>query len=271
MSRIANYGLIILTKNIEEYANYYLTEKGMYIRMYGCSREPSLLPKYATDYVVHKEVVMKVYLDGVGSFLFEYKKVAYPTIPFRLGSYKFSKVKLTVEFVQELEHFHFGEMRFHRNDSLKKVVEHCKEANVHFEYAKFWDKDKEIFRNARNMTALKRRFKQKLTVKGGKGQTAQKKDEEEEAKKREEDARRLAQEAESWINNEEEERKKSIEEATKNAEEVAKNAEEAAKKTEEERKKKEDEEMKKKQKEDEGLRLIGSTTNQQTTEPIDIQ
>ena len=104
-------------KVIEEHERYYLTGEGMYIRMYGCSRAHSLLPKYATDYVVHKEVVRQVYLDGVGSFLFEHKKAAYPAIPFRLGSYKFSKFKLTAEFVQELEHFHFGEMNFHKNDS----------------------------------------------------------------------------------------------------------------------------------------------------------
>ena len=80
-------------KVIEEHGRYYLTEEGLYIRMYGCSRAPSLLPKYATDYVVHKEVVSQVYLDGVGSFLFEHKKVAYPGIPFRLGSYKFINIK----------------------------------------------------------------------------------------------------------------------------------------------------------------------------------
>ena len=44
-------------KVIEEYANYYLTDEGMYIRMYGCFRVPTLLPKYATDFVVHKETV----------------------------------------------------------------------------------------------------------------------------------------------------------------------------------------------------------------------
>ena len=44
-------------KFIEEYANNYLTDEGMYIRMYGCSWGPSFLPKYATDYVVHKEAV----------------------------------------------------------------------------------------------------------------------------------------------------------------------------------------------------------------------
>ena len=37
-------------KFIEEHGSYYLTEEGMYIRMYGGSRAPYLLPKYATDY-----------------------------------------------------------------------------------------------------------------------------------------------------------------------------------------------------------------------------
>ena len=55
-------------KVIEEYDDYYLSEDGMYIRMYGYSRAPSLLPKYATDYVVHKEAVRQVSLDGIGSF-----------------------------------------------------------------------------------------------------------------------------------------------------------------------------------------------------------
>ena len=86
-------------KVIEEHANYYLTNEGMYIKMYGFSRAPSLLPKYAIDYVVHKEAVRQVYLDGVGSFMFEHKKAAYPAIPFRLGSYKFTNIKRAAEFV----------------------------------------------------------------------------------------------------------------------------------------------------------------------------
>ena len=105
--------------------------------------------------------------------------------------------------MQELEHFRFGEMNFHRNDSQNKVAEHFKEANVHFEYTNLWDKDEEIFRNAKNMTALKKIFKQKITIVGGKGKTAEKIAEEEEARKREEDARRLAQEAERWLKHEE--------------------------------------------------------------------
>ena len=159
---------------IEEYVDYYLTKDGLYIRMYGYSGAPSLLPKYATDYVVHKEAVRQVFLDGIGSFLFEHKKATYPPLPFRLGSYKFTRVKKANEFVEELGKFHFGEINFHRNDSRSKVVEHCREANVHFEYKIHWDKDESIFRNLENITALRRRFKKKITAKGGKGQDEQK-------------------------------------------------------------------------------------------------
>ena len=57
-------------KVVQEYGSYYLTEEGLYLRMYGGSRVPSLLPKYATDYVIHKEDVRQLYIDGTGSFLF---------------------------------------------------------------------------------------------------------------------------------------------------------------------------------------------------------
>ena len=100
-------------------------------------------------------------------------------------------------------------MNFHRNDSHNKVADYYKEAVIHFEYIDFWDKDEEIFINEKNITALKKRFKHKMTTMGGKGKNLEKakKLEEEETKKREEDARRLAQEAERWLKNEEEEKK----------------------------------------------------------------
>ena len=83
---------------IEEYADYYLTENGLYFKMFGGSRAPSLLPKYTTDYIIHKEVVRQVFLDGIESFLFEHKKAAYPPLPFKLGSYRFTRVKKADEF-----------------------------------------------------------------------------------------------------------------------------------------------------------------------------
>ena len=137
--------------------------------MFEGSRPPSLLPKYATDYILHNEVFRQVFIDGIGSFLFKDKKTAYPPLSFKLGSYKFTKVKQAAEFIEEFEKFHFGEMPFRRNDTHGKVVEHCKEYKVHFEYTHHFDKEQCVFRNAPNMTMLMRRFKKKITTKGRKG------------------------------------------------------------------------------------------------------
>ena len=41
-------------KVVQDNGHYYLTEEGLYLRMFGGSRDPSLLPKYATDYVIQK-------------------------------------------------------------------------------------------------------------------------------------------------------------------------------------------------------------------------
>ena len=92
-------------------------------------------------------------------------------------------------------------MSFHRNDSENKVANYCATTWVHFEYTNYWDKNEEIFCNACNMTALRRRFKQKITTMGGKGSSSkvveqQKKQEEEAAKKREEESLQLLKEVE---------------------------------------------------------------------------
>ena len=160
-------------KVVQYNGHYYLTEEGLHLRMFGGSRAPSLMPKYATDYVIHKEVARQLNIDGVGNFLFEKEKAVYPPVPFYIGSYKFSKVKSVAKFVKELEYFHFGEMSFHRNDFENKVADYCTAVGVHFEYAYFWDKDEEVFRNARNMTALRRRFRKKITMVGGKGKVVE--------------------------------------------------------------------------------------------------
>ena len=42
---------------IMEYGDYFFSKDRTYLRMYGGTKAPSLLPKYATKYVVHKQVV----------------------------------------------------------------------------------------------------------------------------------------------------------------------------------------------------------------------
>ena len=216
--------------------------------MYGGSKTPYLLPKYATDYIIHKEAVRQVFIDGIGNFLFQHKKTAYPPLPFKLGSCKFTNVKQAAEFIKELGKFHFGEMPFWCNDTQGKVVDHCKNHKVFYEYTHHYDKDESIFRRAPNMTALSRRFKPKNPTKGGKGGEQAKAEQartEEEAKKRQEEAQKLEQEAAEWLQKGEEEKRKAAQEAAEKTQEAAKETEEAARQAAEEAKIKVDEEFQK--------------------------
>ena len=61
--------------------------------MYGGTKAPSLLPKYATDYIVLKEAVRQVFLYGFGNQLFDIKKVVFPPLAFYVWSYRFNGVK----------------------------------------------------------------------------------------------------------------------------------------------------------------------------------
>ena len=58
-------------ESIREFGDYFFSEEGTYLRMYGGTKAPSFLPKYATDYIVHKDDVRQLFLDGFGSYLFD--------------------------------------------------------------------------------------------------------------------------------------------------------------------------------------------------------
>ena len=187
--------------------------------MYGGTKSPSLLPKYATDYVVHKEVVRQLFLDGFRSYSFDMKKVVFLPIPFYVGSYKFFMVKSALDFVKDLERFHFGEKSFHRNDAQGKVVAHHTLVKVNFEYSNNFDKEEEVHRNACNMTSLNNCLKKKITTTGGKGSTSstseQKRQEEEVGQREKEETTQKLLEGARKLLVEEFQREKEEEEATK--------------------------------------------------------
>ena len=138
------------------------------MRMYGGTKAPSLLPKYATDYIVHKEAMGWLFLDGFGSYLFDLKNDFFPQVPFYVGSYKFSKFNSAPKLLKELEIFHFSEKSFHMNYPQGKVEAHHALLKVNFEYADYVDKDEEMYRNLCYLTALNKRLRRKITISGGK-------------------------------------------------------------------------------------------------------
>ena len=184
------------------------------------------------DYTIHKEAVIQVCINGFGHLLFQYKKTAYPPLPFKLGNYKFTNVKQAPEFIEELGKFHFGDMTFRRNDTHGKVAEHCKKHKVTFEYSHHFDSDETVYRMDPNMTELRKRFKPKQSTKGEK--------EAEQAKAKEaairirEEAQRLEDEATEWLRKGEEEKRKAAQEAAELAKEAAREKEQAARQAAEE-------------------------------------
>ena len=165
---------------------------------------PSSIPKYVIDYIVHKEASIKLFLNGFRSHLFDLKNDVFPPLPFYVGSYKFTKVNNALEFVKELENFHFGEKDFHRNDSQGKVVAYKAALKVNFEYVDYIDKEEEKNRNIYGLTALNKKLMLKtieVEDKGSGSSNLESKNQEEEAsrKVKEETARILAEGARNLL------------------------------------------------------------------------
>ena len=69
-------------ESIREFGDYFFSEEGTYLSMYGGTKVPSLLHKYATNYIVHKEAVRQLFLDCFRIYLFDIKKDVFLQMPF---------------------------------------------------------------------------------------------------------------------------------------------------------------------------------------------
>ena len=99
---------------ISKYGDYYFSQEGTYIRMYGCSRAPSLFPRYTTDYVVHKEAKRQVFINIIGSCQHDHIKASFPLLPFCIEAYKLSRIKGVEYFVKDLEvDYYFSQERMY--------------------------------------------------------------------------------------------------------------------------------------------------------------
>ena len=165
---------------------------------------------------MHKEAARQLFLDGFGSFLFDMKKAVFSPMPFYVGIYKFSKVKSAPYFMKDLDIFHFGENIFHRNDVQGKVEAHRALVKLNFEYCNNFDRDEEVYQNSCNMISLKKSFRSKITISGGKSSSRrtseQKKHEEEVVQREKEEATQRLVEGARKLLDEEAQREKEEEE-----------------------------------------------------------
>jgi hypothetical protein len=97
---------------VHKIGDWYLMEHGTYIRVYGATKSPHLLPRFVPDILVLQEITYQTVIHGVRDSLYRDKKSIWPPLPLWVGSYSFRSIKQAQVEVDMLLSFHFGEERF---------------------------------------------------------------------------------------------------------------------------------------------------------------
>jgi hypothetical protein len=131
-------------KMVEKVGHWYLDERSTYIRVFGATRAPHLLPAHVPDWLVVGEICYQTILQGYNATLVKDKKRDFIPYGFHVGFYL---VKDTAQAKQEglsqLE-FRFLTGRFCKHDPKGLVLQHASQVSSCWSYAhdKFED---EIF------------------------------------------------------------------------------------------------------------------------------
>ena len=96
---------------------------------------PISFPKFVTDKVVLQEIVYQTYIHGIGATLAKAKKATWPPLPLIVRAYRMVHAKDADKVLQGLNAFHFGIVKFMRNDSNKKGINHCLAVDIKWPYA----------------------------------------------------------------------------------------------------------------------------------------
>jgi hypothetical protein len=127
---------------IQNIGDWYLMEHGTYIRVYGATKAPHLLPRFVPDKLVLQELAYQTIVHGVGAALYRNKKDIWPSLPLWIGSYCFASLKQAQAEVDTLLSYGFGEECFRRHDPKKVVREHCIQNKYTWKYtSSFWEEE----------------------------------------------------------------------------------------------------------------------------------
>ena len=92
---------------------------------YGASRAPHLLHLYSLNRVVLLEILYQTFSHQVTCTLKREKRSIWPKLPIRIGYYGVDGTKQAMKEANEIESYHFGEIRFRKHDPEDLVISHC--------------------------------------------------------------------------------------------------------------------------------------------------
>jgi len=93
---------------VSKVGDWYITERGTYIRIFRATKAPHVLPRFIPDKLALQEVAYPTLVHGVGAALIRDNKAPWPPMPFYVGSYSFKDSKEATAEADILETFHFG-------------------------------------------------------------------------------------------------------------------------------------------------------------------
>jgi hypothetical protein len=137
-------------KVISKMGHLYLDERETYIRVFGATRAPHLLPIYVPDRLVLGKICYQTILQGYNATLVKDNKWAFIPYGFYIGFYM---VKDTAHAKQEgpsqLE-FWFRTGQFPKHDPKGLVLQHASHVSSYWPYAHDWFEDEIFTKNAQD-------------------------------------------------------------------------------------------------------------------------
>jgi hypothetical protein len=145
-------------KMISKVGHWYLDERDTYIRVFGATRAPHLLPAHVPDRLVVGEICYQTILQGYNATLVKDKKRAFIPYGFHVGFYL---VKDTAQAKQEglsqLE-FRFQTGRFCKHDPKGLVLQHASQVSSCWPYAHDKFEDEVFTENAQDWDEVVQRM-----------------------------------------------------------------------------------------------------------------
>jgi hypothetical protein len=137
-------------KVIAKVGHWYLDEHNTYIRVFGATGAPHLLPVHVPDRLVVGEICYQTILQGYNATLVKDKKKTFIPYGFHIGFYL---VKDTAQAKQEglsqLE-FRFQTDHFHKHDPKGLVLKHASQVSSYWPYAHDKFEDEVFTENAQD-------------------------------------------------------------------------------------------------------------------------
>jgi hypothetical protein len=119
-----------VSENLKEIADWFIDENFSYIRVYGCSIPPHVLPKFLPDRLVLREVAHQIVKGGIGIELKASQKKSCPIFPVHIGKFSLQNLVHSKVEAEALEEVKLVNIKHKKHDPYQLVNKHLMHYNM---------------------------------------------------------------------------------------------------------------------------------------------